>query len=241
MVPKGLNMRLQKYLSQSGVASRRASEEMIKQGRISVNGKVITEMGYIVLENDTVAVDGNIVSKSERKVYILLNKPVGYVSTAKDQFGRPTVIDLVKGIEQRLYPVGRLDYDTSGLIILTNDGDFTYSLTHPKHEIDKIYEATINGHPSEEEIKRFENGLVIEDYTTSKAKFKVKSRLDNKTIVEITIHEGKNRQVRKMCEAIGHKVLSLKRIAIGEVKLRDLEEGKWRELTVEELELLSKI
>ncbi len=231
-------MRLQKYLSQSGVASRRASEEMIKQGRVFVNGKAITEMGYIVLENDTVAVDGSIVSKSEQKVYIMLNKPVGYVSTAKDQFGRPTVIDLVKGIKQRLYPVGRLDYDTSGLIILTNDGDFTYSLTHPKHEIDKIYEATVSGHPSEEDIKRFENGLVIEDYMTSKAQFKVKNKLDNKTIVEITIHEGKNRQVRKMCEAIGHKVMSLKRIAIGKVRLGDLEEGKWRELTVEELKLL---
>lgn len=233
-------MRLQKYLSQSGVASRRASEEMIKQGRVFVNGKAITEMGYIVFENDTVAVDGSIVSKSEQKVYIMLNKPVGYVSTAKDQFGRPTVIDLVKGIKQRLYPVGRLDYDTSGLIILTNDGDFTYSLTHPKHEIDKIYEATVSGHPSEEDIKRFENGLVIEDYMTSKAQFKVKNKLDNKTIVEITIHEGKNRQVRKMCEAIGHRVMSLKRIAIGEVKLGDLEEGKWRELTAKELKLLGK-
>lgn len=234
-------MRLQKYLSQSGVASRRASEEMIKQGRVFVNGKAITEMGYIVLENDTVEVDGSIVLKSEQKVYIMLNKPVGYVSTAKDQFGRPTVIDIVKGIKQRLYPVGRLDYDTSGLIILTNDGDFTYSLTHPKHEINKLYEATVSGHPSEEDIKRFENGLKIEDYLTSKAQFKVKSKLDNRTIVEITIHEGKNRQVRKMCEAIGHKVLSLKRIAIGEVKLGDLEEGKWRELTVEELKLLGKI
>ncbi len=234
-------MRLQKYLSQSGVASRRASEEMIKQGRVFVNGKAITEMGYIVLENDCVAVDGTIISKSEQKVYLMLNKPVGYVSTAKDQFGRPTVIDLVKGIKQRLYPVGRLDYDTSGLIILTNDGDFTYSLTHPKHEIDKLYEATVSGHPSDEDIKRFENGLKIEDYLTSKAQFKVKSKLDNRTIVEITIHEGKNRQVRKMCEAIGHKVLSLKRIAIGEVKLGDLEEGKWRELTVEELNLLGKI
>ena len=233
-------MRLQKYLSQSGVASRRASEEMIKQGRVFVNGKAITEMGYIVFENDTVAVDGSIVSKSEQKVYIMLNKPVGYVSTAKDQFGRPTVIDLVKGIKQRLYPVGRLDYDTSGLIILTNDGDFTYSLTHPKHEIDKIYEATVSGHPSEEDIKRFENGLVIEDYMTSKAQFKVKNKLDNKTIVEITIHEGKNRQVRKMCEAIGHKVMSLKRIAIGKVRLGDLEEGKWRELTAKELKLLGK-
>ncbi len=153
-------MRLQKYLAHAGIASRRAAEEIIKQGRVKVNDTVITDMGVTVNENDLVIVDGKTVGIQEEKVYIALNKPVGYVSTAKDQFGRPTVLDLVKDIEKRLYPVGRLDYDTSGLILLTNDGEFTYQLTHPKHEINKVYEALVKGVPSDEEIKKLKTILL---------------------------------------------------------------------------------
>ncbi|MDF2985583.1 MAG: pseudouridine synthase family protein [Eubacterium sp.] len=234
-------MRLQKYLAHAGVASRRASEELIRQGRVEVNGKVVTDMGISVLETDSIRVDGKNISNEQQiedKVYIVLNKPAGYVSSARDQFGRPTVVDLVQDINSRLYPVGRLDYDTSGLIILTNDGDFTYRLTHPKHEIDKVYEALVSGIPSKSEIERFESGLEIEDYVTAPAKLSLLSAKGNNAIIRVTIHEGKNRQVRKMCEAIGHKVLTLKRISIGPIALKNLPEGKWRRLSPEEVKSL---
>lgn len=229
------DMRLQKFLAHAGVASRRAAENIIKQGRVSINGAIITEMGTTVSSSDIIAVDGKVIGSSEEKIYIMLNKPVGCVSSVKDQFGRPTVLDLVKDLNYRLYPVGRLDYDTSGLILLTNDGSFTYQLTHPKHEIDKVYEALIYGIPTVEEIRSFENGLQIDGYVTSPARLLIKEKIGDNALVHITIHEGKNRQVRKMCEAIGHKVLTLKRISIGPVALGDLDEGKWRNLSEHEL------
>lgn len=231
-------MRLQKFIAHSGLASRRAAEDLIKQGRVKVNGTVITDMGNMVSEADAVEVDGIAIEAEAEKVYIMLNKPVGYVSSAKDQFGRQTVLDLVKDINKRLYPVGRLDYDTSGLILLTNDGDFTYRMTHPKHEIGKVYEALISGVPSSEELMRFETGLEIEDYITSPAQISIIHTKGNNTLVRVTIHEGKNRQVRKMCLAIGHKVITLKRITIGPIALGDLSEGKWRKLTPDELKSL---
>ena len=228
-------MRLQKFLAHAGIASRRAAEEIIKQGRVTINGLTITSMGVTVTASDIVAVDGKVIKKEEEKKYIMLNKPVGYVSSAKDQFGRPTVLDLVTDVNMRLYPVGRLDYDTSGLIFLTNDGDFTYQLTHPKHEIEKVYEALISGIPTNEEIIRFKNGLTIEDYTTSPANIEVIDKSRDNVLVHITIHEGKNRQVRKMCAAIGHKVITLKRLSIGPIALGNLPSGKWRNLTGFEL------
>ncbi len=233
-----VGIRLQKYLAHAGVASRRTAEEMIKQGRVAVNNIVVENMGFTVTNDDYITVDGKPVSIEEEKVYIVLNKPVGYVSTSKDQFGRPTVLDLVKDVGKRLYPVGRLDYDTSGLILLTNDGDFTYRLTHPKHEINKVYEAVISGFPEKSEIKSFESGLKIEDYQTSPAKFLVLEKQGINTLVRITIHEGKNRQVRKMCEAIGHKVLTLKRIQMGPIALDNLPQGKWRHLSDKEIKML---
>ncbi len=233
-----VGIRLQKYLAHAGVASRRTAEEMIKQGRIAVNDTVVENMGFTVTNDDIITVDGKPVNIEEEKVYILLNKPVGYVSTSKDQFGRPTVTDLVMDVKKRLYPVGRLDYDTSGLILLTNDGDFTYRLTHPKHEINKVYEAVISGFPEKSEIKRFEAGLKIEDYQTSPAEFLILEKQGINTLVKITIHEGKNRQVRKMCEAIGHNVVALKRIQIGPIALDNLPEGKWRHLSDKELKML---
>ncbi|QNU65327.1 rRNA pseudouridine synthase [Ruminiclostridium herbifermentans] len=231
-------MRLQKFLAHAGVASRRMAENYIKQGRVAVNNKIVTDMGVVVKNTDKITVDGNLVECKEEKIYIMLHKPTGYVSTARDQFGRQTVLDLVTDINCRLYPVGRLDYDTSGLIILSNDGDFTYRLTHPKHEIKKVYEALISGVPQKNEIKMFEKGLKIEDYITSPAKIHIKNVIGNNALVHITIHEGKNRQVRKMCEAIGHNVLTLKRISIGPIALGDLPEGKWRKLTASELKSL---
>lgn len=227
--------RLQKFLAHAGVASRRAAEDIIKQGRVLVNDTVITNMGYLVSEHDVVKVDGKLIENEEDKLYIALNKPVGYVTTSKDQFGRRTVLDLVKPLDKRVYPVGRLDYDTSGLLLLTNDGDLTYWLTHPKHEIDKVYEALIKGVPSMDELTRFEKGLEIEDYVTSPARIEMMGTEKGNALVHITIHEGKNRQVRKMCNAIGHSVLTLRRVSLGPITLNALPEGKWRKLTAEEV------
>ena len=231
-------IRLQKFIAECGVASRRKAEELILQGSVRINGRVVSEMGIKVGESDLVEVNGEVIKPESKKVYILLNKPSGYVTTAKDQFGRPTVLDLLKGVQERVFPVGRLDYETTGLLILTNDGDFTHKMTHPKHEIKKTYLATIAGIPTEEEIVRFERGLEIEDYTTAPAKLRIISANIRDCEVEVTIHEGKNRQVRKMCEAIGHPVLSLKRISLGELSLGNLAEGDWRELTQKEVKML---
>jgi 23S rRNA pseudouridine2605 synthase len=230
--------RLQKYLAQCGVASRRKAEELIKQGRVSVNGSVVNTPGIKVIGTDKVYVDGELVTAENRKVYIALNKPVGYVTTVKDQFSRKTVIDIVGHLDERVYPVGRLDYDTSGLIFLTNDGDFTYKLTHPKHKIDKVYVAELEGIVDQDDINAFSNGIKIENFTTSPAVIKVKKKLKSSCVVEIIIHEGKNRQVRKMCDAIGHPVISLKRVAIGSVDLKGLPEGKWRFLKQDEIRKL---
>ncbi len=228
-------MRLQKFLAQAGISSRRKAEEIIRQGLVKVNGNTVTEMGFKIKGSDNIEVSGRKVLQEEKKVYIMLNKPTGYVTTVKDQFSRPTVIDLLKEIHERVYPVGRLDYDTSGLLILTNDGDFTYQITHPKHEHTKVYSAEIEGMPTQDEISRFEKGLKIKDYITAPSKLRVIEKGEKASLVEITIHEGKNRQVRLMCDVIGHPVRKLKRIAIGNLKLGDLQEGKWRFLTEHEL------
>ncbi|MCX7709593.1 MAG: rRNA pseudouridine synthase [Clostridia bacterium] len=228
-------VRLQKFLALCGAASRRKAEELIKQGRVHINGITVTDMGIKVTEEDLVELDGKRLRKEPKKVYIMLHKPTGYVTTSKDQFSRKTVLDLVEGIEERLYPVGRLDYDTSGLLLLTNDGEFTFKLTHPKHEIEKVYIARIQGIPSEAEMGNFRQGLRIEDYTTSPAGFRVIGKSGRDTLAEIIIHEGKNRQVRKMCEAIGHPVIELKREAIGNLALGNLKEGHWRHLELSEI------
>lgn len=231
-------MRLQKFLAECGIASRRKSEELIKQGRVAVNGAKISEMGIKISQTDLIEVDGKKIELESKKVYIMLHKPTGIVTTAKDQFARQTVLDLIPEINERVYPVGRLDYDTSGLLLLTNDGEFTYRLTHPKHEMEKVYMAEIQGIPSEEDLERFEKGLKIENYITAPALIRIKDKKGKTSIVEISIHEGRNRQVRKMCDAIGHQVISLKRVATGNLSLGDLEEGKWRYLNEIEVELL---
>jgi len=234
-------IRLQKFIADAGVASRRHAEEIIRQGRVKVDGRTVTEMGFKVTEASKVEIDGKLISIEKKKRYIMLNKPEGFITTANDQFGRPTVLDLVKGIKERVYPVGRLDYDTSGLLLLTNDGSFAYKLTHPRHEVKKVYIAEVIGIPDEKSLKTFREGIYIDGYKTSPADIRVLEKKNNKSILEITIHEGKNRQVRKMCDAIGHPVVKLKRIAIGKLSLGNLEAGKWRELTKKEIEELNKL
>lgn len=234
-------MRLQKFLASCGVASRRKSEELIRDGRVKVNDKVVTEMGIKVDPGtDSVCVDGKNIVLEGHKIYILLNKPKGYVTTVWEQFNRKKVIDLVD-VPYRIFPVGRLDYNTSGLLIFTNDGELTYRLTHPKFEIPKTYIAKIKGIPSKRKLDNFQNGLRIGDYTTSPAEIRILKKIDGDCLVEITIKEGKNRQVRKMCSAIGHPVLELKRIKMGKINIGDLKVGDWRYLAEKEIKYLKQL
>ena len=236
-------VRLQKFLANSGIASRRKCEELILEGKVSVNGVVVTELGTkINPDKDKVFYDGKEVKNiSDDYIYILLNKPIGYVTTAHDQFERDCVLDLLKGTNYRLVPVGRLDMYTSGALILTNDGDFVYKVTHPKHEITKTYTATVKGIVIEEEIQKLRDGVVINgDYRTRPAEVRIRKIDKEKNIsrIEITIHEGKNRQVRKMCEAINKKVLALHRNKIGNITVKDLKIGTWRYLNSNEVKTL---
>ena len=236
-------IRLQKYMADCGIASRRKCEELIEEGNVTVNGVLITELGTkVVPDKDEVCFKGRKIRPSERKVYILLNKPIGYVTTVSDQFNRDTVLDLVK-VKERIVPVGRLDMYTSGALILTNDGEFVNIVTHPSHEIEKTYTVTIIGIVTKEDVKKLEDGVIIdENYKTKPAKVKIlKTDTElNRSRLEIKIHEGKNRQVRKMCEAIGKKVVALHRTKIGNVQVKDLKIGTWRYLTDIEVKSLIK-
>ena len=230
--------RLQKYLAECGIASRRKCEEYILQGKVKVNNNLVTELGTkINPQKDIVAFEGKEIKRENKKIYILLNKPIGYVTTAEEQFGRDKVLDLVK-VKERIVPVGRLDMYTSGALILTNDGDFVYKVTHPKHEIEKTYTVTLKGIIQNDEVEKLRKGVQIEDYTTKPAKVKILKIVQEKNIsrLEIIIHEGKNRQVRKMCEAIGKKVLALHRSKIGKIGVKDLKLGEWRYLTEKEIQ-----
>lgn len=237
-------VRLQKFLAEAGIASRRKCEELIQSGKVMVNGKVIETLGTkINPKEDKVTYNGKIVENSLQKTYILLNKPIGYVTTAKDQFKRDTVLDLIK-INKRIVPCGRLDMYTSGALILTDDGDFVYKITHPKHEIEKTYTVTIKGIVTNEEVQKLRQGVEIDDngekYITKKANVRILKTDIEKDIsrLEIVIHEGKNRQVRKMCEAVGRKVLALHRSKIGNIGVKDLKIGTWRYLKKHEIEKL---
>ena len=236
--------RLQKFIANQGICSRRKAEEYITSGRIKVNGNVIMELGTKIDPNkDIIEVDGKKISNiSGKKVYILLNKPIGYVTTTRDQFNRNTVLDLVN-VKEKVLPVGRLDMYTSGAIILSNDGDFIYKITHPKYEVEKTYNVTLKGQVTDEEIEQLRNGVQIENYVTGKAKVKI-LRIDKEkdlSRVELIIHEGKNREVRKMCEAIGRKVLALHRTKIGNISVKDLRLGTWRYLKPNEIKSLLDI
>ena len=235
-------MRLQKYLAECGVASRRKCEQYILDGKVKVNGNIVTELGTKVNKNDIVEFQKKKVKLQDEKIYILLNKPIGYVTTVKDQFKRDTVLDLVK-INKRIVPVGRLDMYTSGALILTNDGDFVNVLTHPKHEIKKTYNVTVAGKVIAEEVELLKKGVEIDnEYITKPAKVKILKIDEEKNIsrIQITIHEGKHRQVRKMCEAIGKKVIALHRSKIGNIDVKNLKLGTWRYLTQKEISDLKK-
>ena len=237
-------IRLQKFMADSGIASRRKCEELILQGKVQVNGKPITELGTkINPEKDVVEFENKIINNENKKyVYILLNKPIGYVTTAKDQFGRDTVLDLVK-VKERIVPVGRLDMYTSGALILTNDGDFVNKVTHPSHEINKTYNVTVKGIVTDENVKALESGVIIDDnYKTKPAIVKILKIDKEKKIsrIQITIHEGKNRQIRKMCKAIDKNVLALHRAKIGELTVKNIPLGKWKFLNKNEIEKLIK-
>ena len=231
-------MRLQKYLANCGIASRRKCEELILNGKVEVNGKVITELGTkIEPDKDEIKYNGKIIKNEEEKVYILLNKPIGYVTTAKEQFGRDMVLDLVK-VNKRIVPVGRLDMYTSGALILTNDGELVNKLTHPKNEINKTYNVTISGKITKQEVELLKNGVEIDNgYITKPAGVKILKIDEEKNIsrIQIIIHEGKNRQIRKMCASIGKKVLALHRSKIGNIDVKNLKLGEWRYLNKKEL------
>ncbi|KFX57693.1 rRNA pseudouridine synthase [Clostridium botulinum] len=233
--------RLQKYMASCGVASRRKCEEIILNGEVKVNGVVITELGTRVNPvEDNVEYKGSLITKEENKVYIILNKPEGYITSAKDEKGRKTVLDLVK-VNERIYPIGRLDYDSSGLILLTNDGDVYNKIIHPREELNKKYISVVKGEVSKKDIDTFNKGIDIGGYITAPASLEVLSYANGKSTVEVCIHEGKNRQIRKMCTAINHEVLSLNRVSIGEIQLKYLKKGEWRKLTTEELDYIRNL
>lgn len=234
-------MRINKYLAGCGIAGRRASDEMVKEGRVKVNGKTVTELGFSIDEyNDSVTVDGKKVKYKRRDYYIMLHKPKGYVCTAKDEFGRKTVFDLID-INARLFTVGRLDYDTEGLLLLTTNGDIAQKITHPKSKVTKTYVIKIEGEISEAELQKLRSGVLIDGTKTAPAKAKLLESDDKFSKIELVITEGKNRQVRKMLESIGKIVVFLKRTAEGEIKLGGLSRGKYRYLNDKEINYLTDL
>lgn len=233
--------RLQKFMASCGVASRRKCEEIILARKVKVNGILVDEVGTKVNPlKDIVEYEGKIISKEENKVYIMLNKPEGYISSVKDEKGRDTILDIVK-VKERVYPIGRLDYDSSGLLLLTNDGEIYNKIIHPRVELMKRYIAVVEGEVTGMDIKKIEIGIDIGGYITAPAKIQVISYDMGISTIEIGIHEGKNRQIRKMCAALNHEVLSLKRISIGEIKLGYLKRGEYRNLNEDELNYITKL
>lgn len=235
-------MRLNKFLAQAGIASRRKADELIVQGKIKVNGKICKELGYDVnIQNDSVSYDNHRVKLVNTLVYYKLHKPKGYVTTVTDDKERKTVLDLMRNVQYRVFPIGRLDYDTEGLLLLTNDGDLANIFMHPKNSISKKYMATIEGQISMEDIKKISEGVDIGGYTTKPCQAMLVSQDEKFAKVEVTISEGKNRQVKKMFEAVGKNVAFLKRVSIGEIKLGGLARGEYKELTPKELQYINKI
>ncbi len=235
-------IRLQKYLALCGIASRRSSEKMILDGRVSVNGSVITRMGFQIDEaRDVVTVDGEVIHPEEEKHYIAYNKPVGEVTTVSDPEGRATVMDKFTDYPVRLFPVGRLDYDSEGLLLLTNDGDMMNRVLHPSREVLKVYWIKVSNHLSPEDIVTLRKGVMIDGKMTSPASVRLIRENTFDTVLLISIHEGRNRQVRRMVEAVGHKVISLRRVGFGPVSLGDLPVGMWRPLSPEEIKKLKEI
>ncbi|WP_379129081.1 pseudouridine synthase [Paenibacillus sp. sgz500958] len=235
--------RLQKILAQAGVASRRKCEEMILAGKVEVNGEVVTTLGTKAdPDKDTITVSGRTI-RGENKIYIMFNKPKGVITSASDDKGRKVVTDYLKGINERVYPVGRLDYDTEGLLLLTNDGEFANLLTHPKHHVPKTYHATVKGIPHGTALDKLKEGVKLEDGMTAPAEVEYKDidEVNKEAVISITIHEGRNRQVRRMFDAISHPVTRLKRVSFGDISLQNLKRGSYRHLTKDEINHLQQI
>ncbi|MCB4928694.1 rRNA pseudouridine synthase [Streptococcus mutans] len=232
-------MRINKYIAHAGVASRRKAEELIKQGLVTLNGQMVTELATTVKSGDRVEVEGQPIY-NEEKVYYLLNKPRGVISSIRDDKGRQTVVDLLPEVKERIYPVGRLDWDTSGLLILTNDGDFTDKMLHPRHEIDKVYVARVKGLASKDNLRPLTKGIVIDGKKTQPARYRIvkTDREKNRSVVELTIHEGRNHQVKKMFEAVGLMVDKLSRTRFGTLDLSGLNSGEARRLNKKEISQL---
>ena len=234
-------IRINKYIAQKGITSRRKADDLVSNGNVKINGLTVKELGVDVAEGDVVEVNGSVIEAGRRKVYVAVNKPAGVITSMDDDRERETVADIVADIPERLFPVGRLDYNTTGLLIMTNDGQLTYTLTHPKHEVYKTYVAKVEGVLSGARAAKLRRGVDIGGFVTSPARVKVLKQMPRYAVVEISIREGKNRQVRKMFAAVGNKVRELKRTQIGEIRLGRLKEGHYRKLTREEIEYLKSL
>lgn len=236
-----MSIRLNKYISNSGYTSRRKADELVFDKKVTVNGVIVTEPGMqIDPEKDMIEIDHVKISLEQPLIYIMLNKPPKFVSTVKDQFERPSVIDLI-GLDQRIYPVGRLDYDSQGLLLLTNDGDITYKLTHPRHNVSKTYIAKIDRIVDETTLQKIRNGVYIDNYRTRPCQVNVVNQSDNFSEIRVSIMEGRNRQIRKMFEKFGYNIVALERIAIGDISIGNLPLGKWRYLTEKEIGYLKNV
>jgi len=234
-------MRLEKFLSESGIASRRDAKKYISAGRVSVNGERVSIPGtHIDPQRAEITFDGEPIRGKPKRIYLMLNKPAGYVTTVRDERGRPTVMALVSDISERIYPVGRLDLDTEGLLLMTNDGDFAHRILHPSHEIQKTYIAWVEGQPNQREIQRLREGIEIDDGVVASAKINHIGKREGQTQFKVVIHEGRKRQIRRMFHAVGHEVVHLKRIGIGSLTLGQLAIGKYRFLTSAEIEPLDR-
>ncbi len=231
-------IRLQKYLSECGVASRRKSEELIEQGRVKVNGKPASLGDKINPKKDTVTVGGKKIVKTKDKLYIMLHKPRGFITTMSDEFDRKCVAQLIKDVPERVYPVGRLDRESEGMLLFTNDGEFANAMTHPRKHVSKTYRVTVRPGVTEEQLTAITEGIIIDDRKTAPAEVHVVTREENRVVLEIILYEGRNRQIRKMCEELGLEVARLKRTAVGSVKLGMLKQGAWRNLTDDEVRKL---
>lgn len=234
-------MRINKYIANAGIASRRKADELIKAGKVKVNGKVMSQPGYDVADRDEVLVEGRSVQSAENKVYYAMNKPLGVITSVNDDRGRMTVVDIMSDVEERVFPVGRLDYNTSGLLLLTNDGDFANRIMHPGHRMDKTYRVRVAGNISKMKISVLRAGVRLGEFKTAPARVDVITWNRHSMILEVTIHEGKNRQIRRMFEAVGYPVQELERISIGNMKLGHLKPGQYRKLSRRELEYFSNL
>lgn len=233
-------IRIQKALSECGIASRRKAEELIKQNLVSVNGKTAKIGDKVDLSRDKISVDGKLVACEVKKYYIMLHKPRGFVSTMNDEFGRKCVADLVRDVPAKIYPVGRLDKDSEGLLLMTNDGDFSNAILHPSRHVEKKYRVTVKPKANEKQLVKLSSGMEIDGYKTEPARITVLKDVEDRTVLEVIIKEGRNRQIRKMCEQVGLNVARLKRISIGQLKLGMLQPRQWRDLSIQEVKMFIK-